>query len=144
ADKTLRILSVQARALEELSDPTERPLATMQWAAVLRSCQAYEAYQRLHIGRGEPERILELLLLHPSFPRSVRFCLEATVQAPLAVGGGTGLGRAERILGRVLADLKFLEIEQVLQDGLDDFVGRIAGHCAEVSRAVQEHYAVHA
>ena len=34
-------------ALAELDNPTDLPLANLLWGAVLRSCRAYEAYQRL-------------------------------------------------------------------------------------------------
>jgi uncharacterized alpha-E superfamily protein len=143
ADKTLRILDRQYEFLQEHADPSDRPLANVQWAAVLRGCRAYEAYQRLYVGRVEPERIVEFLLLHPSFPRSVRFSLESTAQALEAVGGAIALGRAERLLGRVLADLKFIELEKVLAEGLHGFLARILEDCVAVSGVVQEHYSPH-
>ena len=59
------------------TNPADLPLSNLHWAARPRSCRAYEAYQRLYVGRVEPERVVEFLLLHPQFPRSVRFCLEA-------------------------------------------------------------------
>ncbi len=142
ADKTLRTLDVEQRRLQKL-DPADLPLSNVQWAGVLRSCRAYEAYQRLHVGRVEPERVVAFLLLHPTFPRSVRFSLEAAAQALTAVSGGAsgqGLGRADRLLGRVIADLKFVELEQVLAADLHEFLHGILEHCVAVSRAVQEHY----
>ncbi len=36
--------------------------------ACCKSCRAYEAYQRLYVGRVEPERVVEFLLLHPTMP----------------------------------------------------------------------------
>jgi len=144
ADKTLRILDRQYRLLQEHAERSDSPLANVEWAAILRGCRAYEAYQRLYVGRVEPDRVVEFLLLHPSFPRSVYFSLESTARALAAVGGATGLGRAERLIGRVLADLKFIELEQVLRDGLRSFLGRILEDCVEVGRAVQEHYSPHA
>jgi uncharacterized alpha-E superfamily protein len=142
ADKTLRILDVEYRRLQKL-DPKDLPLSNVQWAGVLRSCRAYEAYQRLHVGRVEPERVLDFLLLHPTFPRSVRFSFEAAAEALTTVSGGAsgqGLGRADRLLGRVLADLKFVELEQVLAEDLHEFLHGILEHCVAVSHAVQEHY----
>jgi uncharacterized alpha-E superfamily protein len=143
ADKTLRILDRQYQFLQEHTDPSERPLANVQWAAVLRGCRAFEAYQRLYVGRVEPERVVELLLLHPSFPRSVRFSLESIARALDVVGGPRPLGRAERLLGRVLADLKFIDLERALEEGLPKFLARVLADCVAVSVAVQEHYSPH-
>jgi len=142
ADKTLRILSVESKRLEA-PDPADSPLSNMQWAAVLRSCRSYEPYQHLHVGRVEPERVVGFLLLHPSLPRSVRFSLEAASQALTAVSGGMasqGLGDAERLLGRVLADLKYVESEQMRGEGLQALLSSILERCVRLSRAVQQHY----
>lgn len=142
ADKTLRILDVESRRLESL-DLADLPVSNVQWAAVLRSCRAYEAYQRLHVGRVEAERVVALLLLHPTLPRSVRFSLDAAAQAMAAVGGGStsrGLGRAERLLGRMLADLKYVELEEMRGAEFHLFLASILERCVQLSRAVQEHY----
>jgi uncharacterized alpha-E superfamily protein len=142
ADKTLRILDVQSRRFASL-DPADLPLSNLQWAGVLRSCRAYEAYQRLYVGRVEPERVVGFLLLHPTFPRSVRFSLEAAAAALSAVSGGTaspGLGQADRLLGRVLADLKFVDLDELRGEDLHGFLSGALERCVAISRAVQQHY----
>ena len=42
-----------------MCDPLHVPLPNLQSTRVLRSCQAYEAYQRLYVGRVDPERVVE-------------------------------------------------------------------------------------
>jgi uncharacterized alpha-E superfamily protein len=145
ADKTLRILDIQYHLLHDLHDPTDLSLSNLQWAAMLRSCGAYEAYQRLYVGRVEPVRVVEFLLLHPTFPRSVRFCLEEASRALTAIEGtaappdGSKVGR---VLGRVLSDLRFAEVGQVLEDGLHHFLSGVLERCGRVGRAVQEQYSL--
>src|SRR5262249_29597513 len=126
-------------------NPGDLPLSNLQWAGVLRSCHAYEAYQKLHVGRVEPERIVDFLLLHPSFSRSVRFALESAAQALTAIEGPAGsreLSKADRILGRVLNDLKFAEVDQLLAGDLPAFLARVLDGCTQVSRAVQDQYSL--
>jgi uncharacterized alpha-E superfamily protein len=146
ADKTLRILDIQYHLIQELANPADLPLTNLQWAGVLRYCGAYEAYQRLYVGRVEPERVVEFLLLHPQFPRSVRFCLEASARALAAIEGaapGRPESKADRLLGRVLSDLKFAELPQILRGDLHAFLGSIVERCAQVSLAVQDQYSLH-
>ena len=143
ADKTLRILDEQYRRTKETRDPAGLALSNVQWAAVLKACRAYEAYQRLYVGRVDPEQVIEFLLLHPTSPRSVRFSLEAAAQSLAVVGDTSGRGKAERLLGRVLSDLKYIELEQVLKEGLHEFLSTVLVHCAEVGKSVQEHYSLH-
>jgi uncharacterized alpha-E superfamily protein len=146
ADKTLRILDIQYHLLHELTNPNDLPLSNLQWAGVLRSCRAYEAFQRLYVGRLESEHIVEFLLLHPDFPRSVRFSLESAARALTAIEGhvpGRGLSKADRLLGQVLSDLRFGEVDQLLKGDLHAFLGNVLERCAQASRAVQDQYSLH-
>jgi uncharacterized alpha-E superfamily protein len=146
ADKTLRILDVQYHLLHDLADPAHLPLSNLQWTRVLRSCRAYQAYQRLHVGRVDPERVVEFLLLEPQSPRSVRFALERAAEALAAIEGPAPAGacsKPARALGRVLSDLKFGDMEQVLEGGLHAFLGGALEQCARVGRAVTEQYSLH-
>ena len=145
ADKTLRILDVQYHLLHGFSDPADLHLPTLQWAAVLRSCRAYEGYQRLYVGRVEGEHVVEFLLLHPEFPRSVLFSLEAAGRALTAIEGAAArreMSKADRLLGRMLADLRFGEVEQILKGDMHAFLGSLLERCAQVSRAVQDQYSL--
>jgi uncharacterized alpha-E superfamily protein len=146
ADKTLRILDIQYHLLHELTDPADVPLLNLQWAGVLRSCLAYEAHQRLYVGRIDPEHVVEFLLLSLQFPRSVRFCLEGAALALEAIGGparSRPLGQADRILGLVLSELRYQELDQIIQNDLHHFLGTVLERCAQVSRAVQQQYSLH-
>jgi uncharacterized alpha-E superfamily protein len=143
ADKTLRILDIQYQLLHDLGD--DQSLSNLLWAGVLRSCHAFDAYQKLHVGRIDAGRVVAFLLLHERFPRSVRFALEAAARALAAIEGeapGRPLGRAERILGRVLAELRFGELDEILAGGLPAFLDGVRDRCAQVGRAVQEQYAL--
>jgi uncharacterized alpha-E superfamily protein len=144
ADKTLRILDVQYHLLRDLTNPADVPLSTLHWAAVLKSCRAYEAYQRRHVGRVDSERVVAFLLLEPTFPRSVRFCLEALSESLEAIEGcGRGeLRPADRLVGLMLADLKYQSLEQILAGDLHAFLGRLIERLTEVGRAVQEQYSL--
>src|SRR5262245_61032777 len=143
ADKTLRILDIKYHLLQDLTNPADLPLSNLQWAAVLKSCLAYEAYQRLYVGRVEPERVVEFLLVHESFPRSVRYCLQAAARALAEIEGQApeqGRSKAARALGRVLSDLQYAELDQILAGDFHLFLGMILEACAQASRALQDQY----
>lgn len=145
ADKTLRILDTHYQLLTNTLDPTDLSLAHLQWAGVLRSCHAYEAYQSLHVGRLEPERVIEFLLLHPASPRSVLFCLENTANALREIeglGGGRPTSQADRVLGRVLNELRFCEISELLSGDLHQFLGSVLERSAQASGMLQRQYAL--
>lgn len=146
ADKTARILDVQYHVLHNMMDPSDLSLSNLQWAGVLRSCHAYEAYQGLFVGRVEPEHVVEFLLFHPAFPRSVLFSLESAARALgeiEAAGGIRNPSKADRILGRVLNDLRFGEPDQIIHGDLHAFLGSVLERCGQAASAVQTQYALH-
>jgi uncharacterized alpha-E superfamily protein len=141
ADKVVRILDIKYHLLRELTDPADLPFSNLQWAGVLKSCLAYEAYQRLYISRVEPERVVEFLLLHPDFPRSARFCLERAADALRGIQGPEE-GPADRLIGRVLSDLRYGDIQQILTGNFRAFLDGIQIRCNQASMAVKDHYAL--
>lgn len=144
-DKTLRILDIQYHLLRDLADAADLSLSNLQWGAVLRSCGASEAYQRLYVGRVEPHHVIEFLLLHPTCPRSVRFCLEEASRALAATEGrasGQEASKVGRVLGRALSDLRFAELGQILGGNLHAFLSGVLERCGQVGQAVQEHYSL--
>jgi uncharacterized alpha-E superfamily protein len=145
AERTLRILDVHYHLNQDLADPADLPLANLRWGAVLRCCRAYEAYQRRHVGRVEPPQVVEFLLLDPGFPRSVRFCLEGCAAALAAIEGADPArppSPVERVLGLVLGELRYRDLDQILQGDLHGFLAGVLDRCALVGRAVQNRYSL--
>jgi uncharacterized alpha-E superfamily protein len=145
AEKTLRILDVQYHLLRELTNPDDVSLSSLHWAAVLKSCRAYEAYQRQHVGRVEPVRVMEFLLVDPLFPRSVRFCLDAMGQALEGIEKPSGrreLSNADRVVGLMRAELSYRGVDQILASDVHEFIRRLLDQLAQVSRAVQQQYSL--
>jgi uncharacterized alpha-E superfamily protein len=145
ADVTTRAVDVHHELLRELTDEAEQPLAHLHWAGALRGCGAYHPYQRLHVGRVDPARVVGFLLTHPAVPRSTRFCLDAASAALAEIrGDGTRAGqtRAERLLGRAGSDLRYADLDGLIgTPALHEFLDALVRRCGEASLAVQEEYA---
>ena len=144
ADNVLRTLDSTV-ALLERSDASDLPVSSLQWAAVLRKCRAYEAYQRLYISRVEPERVVEFLLVNPDFPHSVRFCLERVLDS-LTVISGRLPGRCDsesmRTLGSLVSELTYLDSSAVEGQRLHDFLGESVARCSTIGQHLQRQYSL--
>ena len=55
---------------------TGSPLDISQWAALLRSASALEAYRSAYGNSIGVERVVEFMLFDAAFPRAARFCVE--------------------------------------------------------------------
>jgi len=52
-------------------------VVTALWLSLLRACSGFEPFMKRHQGRVTGETASAFLLLEPSFPRSVRFCVRS-------------------------------------------------------------------
>jgi len=126
ADKTARILDTKYQYLYRyLKSPAE---SSLQLIALLRSCAAFEPYRRSSAGQLDVENVVEYLLLNREFPRAVLFCLNLCQRKLDAIGEDPTLpvrsDSLRRVLGRLSADLEYLDIHEVLGDNMDPFLSR--------------------
>jgi uncharacterized alpha-E superfamily protein len=141
ADKTARILDVKYYILLPSVKDVGSTLDELQWMALLKSASAYEMYRKLGLHRISPMAIAEFLLLDREFPRSVRSCILEAEQSLHQITGtpvGTWRTPVERVMGRLRADLDYLTIEDVFQDGLHEFVDKLQSRMNEVGKQIFE------
>jgi len=144
ADKVLRILDSRFGLLER-SESADLPISTLQWAAVLKNCAAFEAYQRLYISRVEPERVVEFLLVNPDFPHSVRFCLSRIMQSLTEISGrlpDRSDDEVVRTVGRLLNDLVYLDGTALDAAAVHPFLADEVARCARIGHLLQQQYSL--
>lgn len=141
ADKTSRLLD---DAFFLLPTDRNRPADMLpQWLSILRSCNARQAYQRLYAAVVEPVKVAHLLLLNEQFPRSVVFCvghLDQALRRVSGVGPGRYSNLAERLSGRLLAELSYSAIEEVWNRGLHAAVDDLQTRLNDIGRAIISTY----
>jgi uncharacterized alpha-E superfamily protein len=115
----------------------------LEWIGLLRSCTAFEAYCKAYTADLKPDRIAEFLVLHPTFPHSIRFSAGALEGAVKAIGreaSGRGTGRVERIAGKLHATLSFSQIDEIMGSGLDAYLDTVLRQSAQVHGALYQTY----
>jgi len=136
------LVKVHFRAFHQ-PDHRESERAYLEWIGVLRSCTAFEAYCKAYTAEIKPNRIAEFLVLHQSFPHSIRFSAEALEGAIKEIGreaGGRRSSSVERICGRLRANLGFGQIDEIMAGGLDPYLNGILRQCAQVHGAMYQTY----
>jgi uncharacterized alpha-E superfamily protein len=76
ADNVARMLDVKYHYLLPRLEDIGGPADLRQWAAVLRSASALEAFRKTYGNAIRVDRVVEFLVFDPTFPRSVRFCAD--------------------------------------------------------------------
>jgi uncharacterized alpha-E superfamily protein len=146
AEKTARILDVKYHILEQTHDApsgSSIPLDQHQWTAVLKSVGAFEAFRKAHRFGITPDKVVSFLVLNPTFPASICHAVMNAQRALHRIRGVEDerpINRAERLIGRLRADLTFLTTAEILYMGLHTFLDQVQVRCNEIGNAVTEAY----
>jgi uncharacterized alpha-E superfamily protein len=98
------------------------------WQLVLEACCASEPYARARQQSFDPAEALEFLMLSPTFPRSVRFCLHEADHALHRLSNapiGTFANAAERTSGRLASSLDYAGGAELAAEGAASVGARI-------------------
>ncbi|HEY1490627.1 MAG TPA: alpha-E domain-containing protein, partial [Verrucomicrobiae bacterium] len=115
----------------------------LEWSAILRSCSAWDAYKTIHGAEVSPRLVAEFLLLNEDFPRSVRFCvgeLNAALRKISGVAEGKFCNDAEKLAGRLVAELQFMTIDEIFVAGLHGYLDRLQGKLNDIGGALFNAY----
>lgn len=140
---TCRVIETKFNILQQAQVQMESALRTIQWMAVLRSCCSIEAYRRIHAGDMDPLRVVSFLLLERNFPRSVRYGVAMAHQAIAAIRAEVNplaIDPAERILGRLSAQLEYAEPSEIAAEGVPNYLQRMQAQIGDAALAVQKGY----
>lgn len=138
ADKTSRILDVKYFMLLPQADRVNTPIDNIQWTAVLKSASAFEMYRKKyhHIN---PKMVANFLIFDEHFPRSVRHCVTRMQTSLHRISGspsGSAGSPAEKRLGRLKADLEYTDIDEVVDQGMHEYLDRFQSRLNQVDEAI--------
>ncbi|NEZ57679.1 alpha-E domain-containing protein [Adonisia turfae] len=142
ADKTARILDVKYFILLPSIAAVGSSLDNLQWIALLRSASAYEMYRKCqHL--INPRGVVDFLVLHPEFPRSIRCCILQAEQSLNKISGspiGTWRLSSERRLGKLRSHLEYITLDEIFQTGLHEFLDHLQDDLNHVGSAITENF----
>jgi uncharacterized alpha-E superfamily protein len=146
ADNTARLLDVKFHALE-----AEAPYALnhaaqdhdfYHWSALLRSVSGFEIYRRVYRDVIRPDRVAELLVLRPDMPRSLKASMNEVV-TNLSLVANAGSKSTERLAGKLHAELKYGDIQDILAGGLHAYLIRFLDQVNALGQSISRDFLLH-
>jgi uncharacterized alpha-E superfamily protein len=140
ADNTSRILDVKYYMLLPDLYAVGSALDMVQWASVLRSCSAFEAFRRSRRGQLNLERVVDYLVRDDVFPRSILFSVAEAEQALAQITAAAPHleGVSPAIMLRDLrAELEMIDVPAIISEGLHEFLDDVQNKISEVHAAIQ-------
>ncbi len=144
ADKMSRLLDTCASL--PLAMPPHYLARPLRWAALLRSCSAWHAFQA-QSSRLDPVLIVQYLLLDPTFPRSVACAVNEVHDTLKLLCGSAAKGDLAlplRLAGRLQADLAYTPVEEIIESGLHDFIDDLQSRLNEIGTAIFHAFVLYA
>jgi uncharacterized alpha-E superfamily protein len=144
AENVSRLLDSKYHHLLPRQEDVGGTVDRMQWAAVLRSASALEAYRRVYGNHIVVDGVVEFLLFDSGFPRSVRFCIEelqhALQRIDLAASGTVATRNPDSPADKLASDLQNGSAESVLKSGLHEFLMEVQDLCADIGSVIFDKY----
>jgi uncharacterized alpha-E superfamily protein len=123
ADNTMRILDVKYHILLPSLEDVGGAADYYQWSALLRSVSAFETYRKVYRDVITPRRVAELMILRADMPRSLHACVEE-IDTQIRALNGPRAEELQRLSGRLYSELKYGRIEEIMAEGLHEYLTR--------------------
>lgn len=140
ADNTSRILDVKYYMLLPTLHAVGSALDMIQWASVLRSCSAFEAFRRSRRGQLSLGRVLDYLVRDEDFPRSIGYAVLQTEDALAQIVANAphlAHNEASLLAGDLRIHLKETVIADIIKSGLHEYLDDLQERIAAIHAAVQ-------
>jgi len=143
ASQTGRFLDVKHHALGPTQGESESPAEIMEWQSILRSCSAYEPFFKRTGSVLSGPAVAELLLLDPTFPRSVLHSLERARNflSRIRAGAPSSAGQeAAEEMDALIQELRTGEIREILPVDTHEKLTEVIDRTAEICLRVAEDF----
>ena len=138
ADNTARLRDVKYYLIAE-GETIGKAADYYQWGALLRSVSAFEVYRRVYRDSVYPSKVAELLIINGELPRSLNTCL-TEVATMLQKLSNQYSGETERLAGRLSSTLRYVTIEEILEDGLHPFLEKFQSQIYDLGMRISHDF----
>ena len=142
ADNTSRILDVKYYTLLPKAELVGTSIDNMQWISLLKSSNALETYKAKH-QQISVDNVLDFLILDNQFPRSIIYCVARADESLHCISNspsGSYNNETEKQMGRLLSDLQFMSVEEVIQHGMHQYLKSFQSRINEVGNCIYDDY----
>jgi uncharacterized alpha-E superfamily protein len=123
ADAAARVLAIEYPVVSAPTVESTAGIAAL--TALLKFCGVFEAYRKAERSQLDARRVLEYTLLERTSPRTVLFCLDACLHSLASISSDPD--PPARALGRLAAELSFLDTQELDGDQVAALLDRVLG-----------------
>ena len=145
SDNTARLLDVKFHAVHSdffgAASELDQEYDFYHWSAILRSVSGFEVYRKVYRDVITPERVAELLILRADMPRSLHACMHEVVMNLDKVRNQQS-AETQRRAGKLLAELQYGQVEEILATGLHAFLTQFLDRVNELGVRISRDFLI--
>jgi len=145
ADNTARLVDVKFHAVQSdffgTANEKDQEYDFYHWSSILRSVSGFEIYRKVYRDVIKPERVADLLILRADMPRSLHASLVEVV-SNLAQVSNDQSAETQRRAGKLLADLQYARIDEILATGLHAFLTQFLDRVNELGMRISRDFLI--
>jgi uncharacterized alpha-E superfamily protein len=122
-----------------VSDDVSPQTEFYRWAAILGSVSGLEVYRKVYRDVITPDRVAELLILRPDMPRSLLSSVRAVSENLERVSNGRS-AETERRAGRLCAELRYGNVEDIMAGGLHGFLEQFLDRINDLGNRISQDF----
>jgi uncharacterized alpha-E superfamily protein len=140
-DNTARLLDVKYYVLLPTVEMVGGSIDRYQWTTLLRALSAFRAFHWAYRGEYNPRKIAHFLILNRACPRSLLHCQDniGNHLDRLAHAYGHRTPAHDRLQG-MLGELAEVAVEDIVEEGLHEFLTRFINQNAALGKDVADGY----
>ncbi|MCA9085085.1 MAG: alpha-E domain-containing protein [Planctomycetaceae bacterium] len=141
ADKSSRILDVKYFMLLRNIQEIDTTFDDLLWSAVLRSVSGFEMFRKRYHALNV-DRVVEFLLLDPTFPRAVLCCIEQVrnslllLPGPSMPDGNPAVRQASQLIDRLTSTTA----RSIINGGMHEFIDQTQHEMNAIGEAIHDTY----
>jgi uncharacterized alpha-E superfamily protein len=143
AEQTSRILEAMfTHPVLLAAEQAGHSVDVLHLVMTLRCCTAFEAFVRSSAPLTGSD-VAAFLLLDHRFPRSVEYCVQEVGNALHGLSGTPAnvfTNDAEQCCGRLVAELRFAAIEEIMSAGFQAYLRSVLGKIQQISDGIAREY----
>ncbi|WP_376874241.1 alpha-E domain-containing protein [Albirhodobacter sp. R86504] len=141
ADNTARLMDVKYYVLLPKVEFVGSGLDNYQWETLLRAMSSHRAFHWAYGGDITAKKVAHFLILNPQCPRSLISSVRAAMNHLERLGRGYKRTGTPQLLAQgLVSKLAELEVDDVFDEGLHEFLGRFVGEVSVLSAAIGKTY----
>jgi uncharacterized alpha-E superfamily protein len=107
----------------------------------LRSVSAFEIYRQIYSDQVTPKQVAQLLIFNKQMPRSLVCCVNELIPLISAMKNQQSK-EIERLLGKLKASLDYSDIDEVFEQGLEEFIETFLGRINHIADEFSNAYLI--